>query len=141
MDVDKIIELRLKLNDPRGVHTIVNGSLPAVPLEQVAYRVSESRYYDCDNERLDILISDAMYDTLLSNNTELKAQIKALDIIIMKLDDERLETIESGAETSKFASLSSRISLYKTMRENLTSKKPSFFAGQTKQPTVAGGDI
>ena len=141
MDINRIIELRLKLNDPKGVHTIVDGSVPVNPLEDVAYRVSESRYYNCDNELLQILISDATYDSLLSSNTELKAQIKALDIIIMKLSDEILESQTSGAENIKFTSLSSRITLYKTMRENLSNKKPSFFAGQTSQPTVAGGNL
>lgn len=141
MDIEKIIELRIKLNDPQYVHTIVDGQLPAFPLEQVAYRVSESRYYDCDNERLEILVSDATYDSLLSNNTELQAQIKALDIIMMKLNDRILESQTSGAENIKFSSLSSRLELYKTMRENLTNKKPSFFAGQTFQPTIAGGNL
>lgn len=141
MDTDKIIELRLKLNDPRGVYDIVDGSLPAVPLEDVAYRVSESMYYDCNNERLPILISDAMLDNLLSNYTELNAQIKALDILILKLSDMMLESQTSGAETMKFSSLSSRLTLYKTARANLVSKKPSFFAGRTKQPTIAGGDL
>ena len=60
---------------------------------------------------------------------------------MMKLNDRILESQTSGAENIKFSSLSSRLELYKTMRENLTNKKPSFFAGQTFQPTIAGGNL
>lgn len=142
MDIDTIIRLRLKLNDPAGYIDIVDGDIPSNPDEQTVYRVSESRYYDYCSQRITILISDSMLDYFLStNSTELEAQIAALEFMMMKIADDKLESMDSGAESIKFASLSSRYDFYANMLDRLKAKNKGMRVGLTKAPVIAGGNL
>jgi len=142
--MEDLFEIRLRVSDPAGYPIIVDGAIGND--EQTAYRVSESKYFNSDNERLEIVVSDSRIQSWISTYGINKSEIYALKAIIANLGAQiQIESDTSGAESTKFVSLSSRYKYLKGMLDDLeieyNKNNKSSRVGTSIQPIIAGGYV
>lgn len=142
--MEELFEIRLRVSDPQGYPIIVDG--PIGNDEQKAYRVSESKYYNSDNELIEILVSDSRIQSWINSYGLDKAEINTLKSIIAQIGSRiEIESDTSGAESTKFVSLSSRYRYLKGMLTDLENEyaknNKSSRIGISRQPTIAGGYV
>jgi hypothetical protein len=148
MDIDNVIELRQRIGDPEGFPMLVDSEVPDFPDELTAYRIDTSKYVDCNGERIPIIISDTRLNNWITEYGIDKAEYVALKNMIATLSGYvQIESSTTGAESTKFASLTSRLAHLKYLlslvedRNNMLDGSNTGLVGRTKQPIIAGGDL
>ena len=149
MNIESIVNIRERIADPAGFIEIVSvASLPANPDEQTAYRVADNTYLDSDGERIDLIISDAALDALITTYGIDKAQCYSYSKIRQQLGSQlSIKKLSAGADSTEFISLAEKYQYYKNLendcKEKVASKNgnSSGRMGQSIQPIIGGGNL
>lgn len=145
MDIEAVIALRLKINDPSGFPVIQQGDVPDTPDELVCYRVDEDQYYNSDSELQKLYLSDSILDSMITTYGD-SAECRCYSEITKKIGAQRqILRLTSGTETAEWESLTDTYNYYKALRDDCKAQiasdngNDSGKMGQSKQPTLIGG--
>lgn len=156
---EQIKEVRLKINDPFGFINIIQvTSLPVNPAFQTLYQLTtDSVYYSTsvetaqvsDYEKEELYISDSIIATNIDAKGILYACCQGLKSILSTIGRQFgiIKSNSGGAESTEYTDLSQLYSYYKNLydlcNEDLRSSNNNNTGkfGQTKQPTIAGGNL
>jgi len=149
MDIDKIINLRIRIADPHGYNTILAvDSLPDVTDEQTAYRLSASgKYVDYLNDPIKLIVADSVLWTLIDSYAE-GAEYKAYAFMASQLGGQlRLSKLTSGTETTEYTSLLMLYNYYKDLadmakvRVKEETGNSTGRIGSSVAPSIGGGSL
>ncbi len=149
MDIDQIIELRLRIGDPNGYIAIEQVSeLPLEPNEQTAYRLSSGAYVDMLGERVELYLSDARLDGWINAYGIDAAECRSYTAIAALLGGRfRIVASTSGAESTEYAKLGDLYKYYRNLSDDCKERNreadsnTSGRFGATKQIYIGGGMI
>lgn len=147
MNIQDVIKLRLRIKDPHGYPMIIEASeLPVSPDELTAYRLGENQYYNSDNERLDINISDGELDAMIVEHGMKGAECRSYGEIAKSLGGQmRIARLTTGTETTQWTSLVELYNFYRQLAADCREQNSSDTGtstgriGRSKQPIIAGG--
>ena len=145
MDTQKIISLRLKIKDPHGFPKIVESEVPATPDELTCYRTGDDAYYNSDNERLRLYISDETLDAMITAYGD-GAECRCYMQIASSLGSEmRIKRLTTGTETTEWQTLVELYNYYKALSNDCKAQhkadngQDTGRVGESKTPTICGG--
>lgn len=147
MNIENIIALRIRIKDPHGFPMIVSATeMPASPDELTAYRLGDNLYYDSENNRLDMNISDNALDAMITAHGIDASECRAYAEIAKTLGGQmRIARLTTGTETTQWTSLVELYNFYRQLsidcKAQISSDTGSNTGriGRSKQPTICGG--
>lgn len=145
MDTQKIISLRLKIQDPHGFPKIVSSDIPDEPDELTCYRTGEDAYYNSDHERLHLYLSDATLDAMITaygDGAECRCYMDIAKSLGMEM---RIKRLTTGTETTEWQTLVELYTYYKALSDQCKTQlkadtgQDTGRVGQSKTPEICGG--
>lgn len=157
---DTVFSVRLKINDPAGVISIIQvatpADLPAAPVPQAAYFVASTGQYvktaklagatSTDYSYLELMVADAVISAAIDAFGESAAISSCIRRIISQLAAKfQISSHSNGGDSVNFTALRDMISFYKDLLSiyetegKETAKNSSGRIGRSKQPEIAGG--
>ena len=150
MDIPSILDIRLRIDDPSGYPDMVSvDSLPSEADEQTAYRLTTNGHYlDSEGNRIQLLLSDARIDALITQYGLDKAECRCYEELRHLFGSKlRITKLTAGADSTEFIKLKELYDYYKRLEEDCKDRikadtgNNSGIFGLSKQPTIAGGFI
>jgi len=149
MDINQIIELRLRVADPHGYINIVSvDELPDAPSDQSAYRVDEDVYLDSTGAQIELNLSDSRLESWIETYGINDTECIAYKAIAARLGGAlRIKRLSSGSESTEWQSILDLYLYYKQMSEDCTArnkkdlKRNTGIFGSSKPLSIAGGDV
>jgi hypothetical protein len=149
MDINQIIELRLRIADPHGYISILSvDELPDDPASQIAYRVEEDTYIDSFGQEIALYLSDARLWAWIETYGLADSECVAYRAISARLGGTmRVKRLTAGTETTEWQNIAELYNYYKKLSDDCTARNAKDAGtntgrfGISKQPVVAGGDV
>jgi len=131
MEISNIIALRIRVSDPSDYIEIKDvDSVPSDADKMTAYRTGENKYFDSEGNRISILLSDSMLNTMIEENGIDEAEVVAFQRIVSKIGvDMRIVKISHGTDSTQFQTLSELYSFY----NNLAKDAKAMAVSKTKE--------
>lgn len=149
MDINQIIELRLRIADPHGYINIVSvDELPDNPSEQTAYRIEEDTYIDNAGQEIDLYVSDSRLWAWIETYGLADSECVAYRAISARLGGTmRVKRLSAGTETTEWQSILELYNYYKKLSDDCSARVSKDAGtntgrfGSSKPVNIGGGDI